>query len=52
MSVITVGGIRLEAGARFLRYGREYELVEPYNGRLWLARDVITGTTTLFDPAP
>lgn len=48
-NVVTVGGLRLEAGSRFLRLGREFELVEPYNGTLWIARDVITGTTCLTD---
>lgn len=49
MSVVTVGGLRIEAGSRFLRLGREFELVEQYNGTLWIARDVITGTTVLTD---
>lgn len=48
-NVVTVGGLRLEAGSRFLRLGREYELVEPYNGTLWIARDVITGCRVLTD---
>ena len=51
MSVVTVGGLKLQPGAKFLqlRGGRmcEFELVEEYSGSMWIAPDTATGEKRL-----
>lgn len=47
--VVTCGGLRIEAGSRYMILAETWELVEPYLGTLWRVRNVRTGEMRLRD---